>query len=106
MSSIEKNVMGSVAAIYAGRLITGPQALKCYALVLSFAGLATYVSVSNVALNFVHAAQGGFFSMGIFLASAVLGTTLLVQAALVVGSLALASLCGDLLRGRLVLRSA
>jgi len=92
MSKIEQRVMSQVAAIYAARIVFSATALKLYALVGSALGLITLVSISNVATNFVNVAEGGVGSIAVFVASAVLGTTLFVQLALLVGAAATISL--------------
>ena len=106
MTTIEKNVMTSVAVIYAVRRLMGATALKVYALLLSAAGIVFFVSLSNVLENFAVVASGGIASIGVFAVSAVLGTTLLVQLALFLGTLSLLSLCADALRTITGVRSA
>jgi hypothetical protein len=91
--------MASVAAIYGFRLLTSLTALKLYALTASALGIALFVSVGNVAQNFVHAvANGDLARTGTFIFGAVSGTTLLVQIALLLGTLALGSLFLDVVR--------
>lgn len=89
MSKIEEQVMGSVAVIYAARALFSITAFKVYALVLSLGGIVAFVSVPHVASNFVNVAQGGGVgSVALFVVSAVVSTTLLVQLALMVGAVA------------------
>ena len=85
MSKIQQKVMAGVAIIYTARLLTSAVAFKVYGLMLSFVGIVAFVSLSNVVSNFASVAQGGVFNIGTFVLSAVLGTTLVVQLALVVG---------------------
>ena len=99
MTNIEERVMGSVAVIYATRALLSMTALKVYALVLSAAGIVAFVSISNVATNFVNVAEGGVGSVAIFVVSAIVGTTLLVQLALAVGAVSAFLLVAPVLRG-------
>jgi hypothetical protein len=98
MSKIEQHVMASVAAIYAVRKLTGATALKCYTFVLSLIGVSFFVSLPHVAQNFEHVMNGGVGSAAFFVLSAVLGTTLIVQLALILGVAALASLAADFMK--------
>ncbi len=98
MSKIETQVMASVAAIHAARRLTGRTALELYALGVSLAGVATLVSIPNIAANFSNVAQLGLSAIATFLVAAITNTTLFVQLALVVGAFALVFLCADLVR--------
>ncbi|MBC7836604.1 hypothetical protein H7X87_02390 [Acetobacteraceae bacterium] len=98
MSKIEKNVMGSVAAIYTFRLASGFTALKFYMLLVSIAGLAFLVSLPNVVANFANVASHGVGSIAPFVLSAISGTTILVQLALLVGVFAFSLLFRDVVR--------
>jgi hypothetical protein len=100
MSKIEQNVMGTVAAIYAWRLLISFTAVKLYTLIFSLIGIALLVSVPNVFENFSHVAQGGVASIWVFILSAIVGTTLLVQFALLLGTLSFISLFADAIRRR------
>lgn len=98
MSNIEKNVMTSVAVIYASRRLTGGTALKMYALFLSLVGIVFYVSLPHVFENLSVVAQGGITSVGFFTVSAILSTTFLVQVAVLLGVLSSLSLFADAVR--------
>jgi len=92
MTNIERNVMASVAVIYIVRKLISPLALQWYALVLSVMGIALFVSVPHVAQNFQAVASGGISSILAFIFSAIISTTLVVQAWLLLGSAAIISL--------------
>lgn len=98
MTRIQQQVMASVAIIYALRQLTSSLALKVYGLTLSVVGIVAFVSLSNVLSNLALVAQGGVFNVGTFVLSAVLGTTLVVQMALVVGAITLGLLLVDAVR--------
>lgn len=98
MTRIQQQVMASVAIIYAIRQLTSSLALKVYGLTLSGAGIVAFVSLSNVFANFLSVANGGLSNIATFVLSAVLGTTLVVQLALVVGVLTLGLLLLDAAR--------
>lgn len=98
MSTIEKQVMAAVGLIYVGRRLTSAVAVKVYGLLLSFAGIGMFVSLSNVAANLASVMQGGIASVGVFLLSAVMSTTFVVQLALLVGGIAIVSLLRDAVR--------
>ncbi len=98
MSNLEQKIMANVAMVYTARKMVGRTALKFYTLVLSFVGIAFFVSVPHVAQNFGGVAQGGVGSVMFFVLTAVLSTTILVQIALLLGVVAFASLVGDYLR--------
>jgi uncharacterized membrane protein len=98
MSKIEERVMASVAVIYAVRKLASRTALKLYVLVLSLVGVVTLVSISNVTANFTNVAQNGVESVAAFLVAAVLGTTIMVQVALFLGTIAVFSLMVDAMR--------
>lgn len=100
MSKIEQNVMGAVAAIYAGRLATSAMALKIYALLVLCVGIVFLVSVQNVFINLSHVAQGGVSSTILFIISAILGTTLIVQCVLALSAVTFISLFADMMRAR------
>lgn len=97
-TKIERQVMASIAIVYAVRKATSRIALECYALVLSFAGAAVFVSLPHVAANLSNVASGGIVSIGAFFISAVLGTKLIVQLALLVGISALVLMAVDIAR--------
>lgn len=98
--TIEDRVMGNVAAIYAVRSLASATALKFYALIFSVGGMVSLVSLPNIAANFVNVAEGGAGSVAFFVVSAILGTTLVVQLALVMGAFAAISLVTPVFRGR------
>jgi hypothetical protein len=97
-SKIERQVMASVGVIYTARKLTSRLALECYALALSFAGAAFFVSLPHVLQNLTQVAHGGIASIGVYFVSAVLGTKLVVQLALLVGACALIALGVDVAR--------
>jgi hypothetical protein len=99
MTKIEQQVMASVAVIYAVRKLTSRFAFEVYALVLSLAGVATLVSLSHVAANFLAASHAGPGGVSTFTLSAVLGTKLIVQLALLVGGIAAVALVVDMVKG-------
>lgn len=96
MNTLEEKVMANIALIYVVRTLTSRHALKLYALLLSVVGLIALVSLPNVAANFMQALSGG--NAVTFVLAAVVGTTILVQAALFVGTLAALSLLVDIFR--------
>ena len=96
--NIEKQVMAGVAAIYVARRLTSPGALKAYALFVSFVGVAAFASLPHVAANFIHVESSGLPAVATFLLAAVTKTNFVVQAALVVGTVALLSLARDIVR--------
>jgi uncharacterized membrane protein len=95
---MEQKVMANVALIYTVRKMVGKTALKLYVILFSIIGITFFVSVPHVAENFSVVAQGGVGSIATFILAAVLGTTVGVQIALVLGTLALASLVADYVR--------
>lgn len=97
-NSIEQQVMGSVAAVYAARRFANPFMLKVYALALSVVGILAFVSLSHVGANFVAVESHGALAAVLFIFSAVLGTSVVVQIALAVGAGALVSLGADATR--------
>ncbi len=105
MNKLEKQVMAGVAAIYVARRLTSPGAVKTYALLLSLVGIAAFVSLPHVAANFIHAESSGVPALVAFLLSAVTKTNFVVQAALVVGTVALLSLARDMVRSPVSQRS-
>jgi hypothetical protein len=98
INTIEQQVMGSVAAVYAARRFANPFMLKVYALVLSAAGIMAFVSLSHVGANFLAAQSHGAPAVSTFVFSAVTKTTLIVQCALAVGAFAFISLVLDATR--------
>lgn len=97
-SKIEQQVMASVGVIYVARKATSRFAVECYALLLSIAGAAYFVSIPHVFANFAHVTSGGLMSIGTFIVGAVLGTQLVVQIAVAVATVALFAMIVDLLR--------
>ena len=97
-NSIEQQVMGSVAAVYAVRRFANPFMLKVYTLALSAVGVFAFVSLSHVGANFMAVEGHGAPAVSSFVFSAVTKTTLLVQLALVVGAIAFVSLFADALK--------
>ncbi len=97
-SNIEQQVMASVAVVYMARQLTSATALKVYALCVSLAGVAAFVSVPHVAANFFAVESGGFSSIATYLLSAVTGTRLVVQLALGVVALIGVSFIVDAMR--------
>jgi hypothetical protein len=95
MSNLEQKVMANVAMIYTARKMASKTALKLYVLALSLAGIVFLVSLPHIADNFAHVAGGGVGSIAAFVLTAVISTTLVVQAALILGAAALASLTFD-----------
>ena len=97
--------MGSIAAVYVARRFFNPLALKVYALAVSLAGILVFVSLSHVGANLLAVESHGASASaaGTFVVSALTRTTLLVQLALAVGTLAFLSLILDAARS---LRSA
>lgn len=99
MSNLEQRIMANVAMIYTARKLVGKTALKCYVLLACFAGIAFFVSLPHVAHNFGDVAHGGVGSIALFILTAVLSTTILVQIALLLSAAAFVSLITDYLRG-------
>lgn len=98
ISKIEQQVMAGVAVVYTARRLTSRFALECYALTLSLAGAAYFVSLPNVLSNLTHVAQGGLVSIGVFFVSAVLHTKLVVQVATLIGMVSLILMGVDVAR--------
>lgn len=98
-SKVEQRVMAGVHTIHMAKRLVGVTALKWYGLVLSTIGLSAFVSIPHVASNFVNVAQGGVGSAFIFIVSAILGTTLVVQCVLAIGAAATISLVVPVFRG-------
>jgi hypothetical protein len=98
MTSIERQVMASVAVIYAARMLISVTALKLYVLVISLYGITAFVSVSHVMHNFEAVLQGGAPAVSVFLISAILSTTIIVQAALALCAVATISLVAPTVR--------
>ncbi len=90
--------MAGVAVVYTARKLTSRFALECYALALSFAGAAFFVSLPNVFQNLTHVAQGGVVSIGVFFLTAILQTKLVVQVATLIGIASLALIGFDMAR--------
>ena len=90
--SIERQVMASVAVIYTTRLFVSTTAIKLYILLISAGGIVAFVSVSNVIHNLESVAHGGAPSIAVFIVSAIVGTTLVVQLALALSAAAFVSL--------------
>ncbi|HYF13047.1 MAG TPA: hypothetical protein VD928_01990 [Candidatus Paceibacterota bacterium] len=98
MSKIEEQVMASVAVIHTTRRMLSKTALKVYVLAISFWGIVALVSVGSVTQNFTNVAQHGVGDIVLFLISAVLSTTILVQLVLIAAVGSLASLFIDVVR--------
>ncbi len=84
--------MAGVAVIYAVRRLTSRTALECYALFVSAFSVTMLVSLSHVTANLILVSHRGLISLVLYFFSAVLGTTLVVQIALVIGTLATLSI--------------
>jgi hypothetical protein len=97
-STIERNVMASVGAVYFARTLTGTTALKVYAFILSMWVVGRLVWVSKVFENFATVEKGGLASMSNFVLYAVEHTHLGVQIALLVAAIAFVSLAVDTVR--------
>lgn len=97
-NSIEQQVMATVAVVYVARRLTSRTALELYALVVSTVGIVAFVSVSNVTANLVNAAQNGIESIVVYMVAAILGTTIVVQIALVLGVVAFLLLVSDIIK--------
>jgi type IV secretory pathway TrbF-like protein len=97
-SKIESQVMASVGTIYAARRIVSGTALKAYALVASVYALGALVWVSRIGENLAQAMNGGVLAVGNFVLYAVMHTTFVVQAVLLVATIALVSLAVDAVR--------
>lgn len=98
MSKIEQQVMAAVGVLYVVRVITSKRALKVYALLLSFLGIATFASLPNVAHNFGMVMANGLPSVATYIVAAVLGTKIIVQLALAIGVVAAFLLFVDIAR--------
>ena len=94
-TNIEQQVMAGVGVVYMVRQLTCLGALKVYALMASIVGLVLLVSLPHVAANFMLVAHGGVISLGNYVWSAVLSTTVMVQLVLMVGVVAGTSLLTD-----------
>lgn len=94
-SEIEKNVMASVGAIYAGRKLTSITAIRLYVLCASLIAIASLVSVPDVLANLMQISVG---DIGTFILAAVLNTKLLVQLAVLVTVIVGAWFVVDILR--------
>jgi hypothetical protein len=101
-SNIEQQVMAGVGVVYLARRLISRTALEAYILMVSGAGIILFVSLPHVLANFTHAASGGAPSVTAFVLSAVLGTKLVVQIALLVGAFTFISLVTNLARSSAV----
>jgi hypothetical protein len=97
-SKIEKQVMASVAVIYAARKLLSRTALELYVLAASAVMLWQLVWVHKVFANFFTVEKHGFGAMSNYLLYAVEHTHLAVQLTLLVAALALASLLVDFVK--------
>lgn len=97
-SKIEQQVMASVGAIYATRVLASATALKIYVLAGSAWALGALVWVARVQENLSVAFHGGVGPTFGYLLSAVTSTELAVQTVLVVAVFALGSLAVDAAR--------
>ena len=105
-SKIERQVMGSVATIYAARSLVSATAVKLYALVASVWVLGALVWVARIEDNFNVAFHGGVNKLMAYLLAAVSHTTLAVQITLLVALVALVSLAADAIRSAASHRAA
>jgi len=96
MKTLEQQVMSRVRRIYYLRKLTGPTALKAYALLTLTVWLASLVSVVNVLSNMPSVTAP--LSLMHFLASAVLQTEVVVQALLVGGCVLVVLVVRDIVR--------
>jgi hypothetical protein len=94
-SNIERQVMGSVAAIYLARQFVSAPALKLYVCVVALLSLGSLVWVARVVQNL---AEVGITGALTFMLAAVLNTDFWVQLALLVLVAAGLSLVRDLAR--------
>lgn len=90
--------MASVGVIHTARRMVSMTALKVYTLVASVYALGILVWVSRIGDNLAQVANGGVLAVGNFVLYAVLHTTFVVQAVLLVAIVALVSLAIDLTR--------
>lgn len=97
-SKIEQQVMASVGVIHTARRMVSGTALKVYALVASIYALGILVWVARIGENLAQVMNGGVLAVGNFVLYAVLHTTFVVQAVLLVATVALVSLAIDLAR--------
>jgi aminopeptidase-like protein len=97
-SKIERQVMASVAVIYAARALMSATAAKIYALVISIWAFGALVWVAHVEQNFLQVMHGGAFAVGNFALSAFAHTRTLVQFVVLVAIFALGSLVVDMVR--------
>jgi len=97
-SKIEQQVMASVGVIHTVRRMVSMAALKVYTVVASVYALGILVWVSEIQANLLNAMNGGVLAVGNFVLVAVLHTTFVVQAVLLVATVALVSLAVDLTR--------
>ena len=104
-SKIEQQVMASVAVVYTARRLTSRFAFECYALGASFIGAAFFVSLPHVAANLSNVASGGIPSISAFFISAILGTKLIVQLAVLVGFCSVVALGVDMTKKQPLLTS-
>lgn len=97
-SKIERQVMASVGVIHTARRAVSATALKVYALVASVYALGALVWVAEIQANLLNVMNGGVLAVGNFVLYAVTHTTFVVQAVLLVATVALVSLALDLVR--------
>jgi hypothetical protein len=97
-TSIEQRVMANVAVIYTARKMLSRTALKAYVFFLSLVGVAFFVSVPHITQNLEKVAHGGVGSVALFIFTAILSTTIIVQIALLLGAIAFASFVADFVR--------
>lgn len=96
MTTIEKNVMASVALIYTLRKLVSKAAFELYICIASLWVLGQLVWVSKV---FENLANAGAASSAQFIVAAILNTDAVVQLTLVVGVCAAFLLTLDVVRG-------
>lgn len=97
-TKIEQQVMAGVGTVYVARKLVSRTALECYALFLCAFSITLFVSLPHVFLNFESITASGLPGIVGFILSAVLGTKLVVQLTLVVGTVALLALARDVTR--------
>ena len=97
-TTIEQQVMAAVAVVYTGRVLASAGALKIYALLFSVGGIVSFVSLPHVAANFLAVESDGVGNAGMYIVSAVVSTTLVVQIALALGTVAGILLVRDTVR--------
>lgn len=90
--------MASVGVVHTARRLVSWTALKVYALVASVYALGILVWVARVQENLLSAANNGVLALGNFVLVALAHTSVVVQAVLLVATVALVSLAVDLVR--------